>query len=134
MRDVDWEREVASLGVSHAVRLREYVIAVEKADAAFRHVDLIREGWASDDTGYSLHNGRIDWAAFVPKLKGMGRAAVEAAVEAQRRHVQRVDSLNYAQLAQLATFDPVLHKLASDRGWRWRVPHADVYYGDNLVR
>ena len=40
MRDVDWEcgkaRSPLSFGVSHAVRLREYIIAVEKADAAFR--------------------------------------------------------------------------------------------------
>ena len=105
MRDVDWEREVASLGVSHRhVRLREYAIAVEKADLAFRQARrstcLICEGWASDDTGYSLHDGRIDWAAFVPKLKSMGRAPVEAAVEAQRRHVQRIESLNYAQLVR----------------------------------
>ena len=92
-------RSTRSESHSHAVRLREYVIAVEKADLAFRQARrstcLICEGWSSDDTGYSLHDGRIDWAAFVPKLKSMGRAPVEAAVEAQRRHVQRIESLNY---------------------------------------
>ena len=134
MRDAAWEREVDALGASHAVRLIQYVIAVEISNDAFRHVDLIREGWSSNTPGHSLHDGRIDWASYVPKLKGMGREAVEAAVEAQRRHELRVSALNYAQLATIAKYDPVLVQLATVRRWSWRVDHPDGYYGESLVR
>ena len=123
-----------NLGVSHAQLLRTYVIATEKGDARFRHVDLIREGWSSDDRGHSLTHGRIVWAAYIPKLKQLGRVVVEAAVAQHAHHCDRVDALDNKQLEYIAGYEPVIATLARERGWSWRRHHPDLFFGEATVR
>ena len=116
-----WSAEVDELGKCNARKLRAYVIAVN-TDPAFRHVDMIQQGWSSADEGRSLTDGRIVWASFIPQLKRLGREAVEAAVAAQQQHEARIfdtSMFTYRDIKAVVDYDPTISQLARDRGWQW---------------
>ena len=126
-----WHEEVEALGKSHSLLLRKYAIAVD-TDPRFRHVDLIREGWHSDDEGRSYQDGKIIWATYIPLLKKMGRQAVQAAVLAQQYHEERINDttrLTYGDIHMITEHDPTIAALFASRGWRWNVCSADGHWG-----
>ena len=107
-----WDDEVDELGTHNAQKLRKYAIAV-RTSAAFRHEQLIYEGWRHGDTGHNDdHSSVIVWASFKPELKALGRERVLAAVNVQAEHEARVDALPYDLIHAVTAKSKVIKELA----------------------